>query len=331
MPSRRPRLRIRLMTLTYVAVLISIAAVVARSLPLTNVFGLVVAVGSPYVPLAALAAVAVSVAYRRILLSIIAVVVLAVTVAVQVPWYYFGSPADVGAHVDIRVLSSNLRKGRADAASFIELAKASADVITVSELTPEEVERFKQAGIAEAFPYSVLTPAPDAGGIGLYSRFPVATSPVGKQVTFAAVRLRVPGVRFDPLVASVHVISPVASDADSFGLWRTGITATKTKLDGFAEAAGPAAVIVAGDFNSTPDMRQFRDLLTNGYGDAVEQTGAGFGPTFPSRTWHPPWITIDHVLTRRATATSIRTIYISGSDHRALLATVAVPLDPTAS
>jgi endonuclease/exonuclease/phosphatase (EEP) superfamily protein YafD len=332
MPSRRPRLRIRLTTLAYVAVLFSVATVVARALPLSNVIALVVAVGSPYVPLLALSAVAMSVACRRILLSIVAVAVLAVTVAVQVPWYYFGRPADVGQHVDIRVLSSNLRKGRADASSFVELAKANADVITVSELTPEEVERFAHAGIAEAFPYSVLTPAPDAGGIGLYSRFPVATSPPGKQhVTVATARLRVPGVRFDPLVASVHVISPVASDADSFGLWRTGITTTKTKLDGFAEAAGPAAVIVAGDFNSTPDMRQFRDLLTNGYGDAVEQTGAGFAPTFPSRTWHPPFITIDHVLTRQATATAIRTVYISGSDHRALLATVAVPLDPTAS
>jgi endonuclease/exonuclease/phosphatase (EEP) superfamily protein YafD len=234
-------------------------------------------------------------------------------VAVQVPWYYFGNPADVGQHVDIRVLSSNLRRGRANASSFVELAKANADVITVSELTSEEVERFSRAGIAAAFPYSVLTPAADAGGIGLYSRCPVTTSPRAKHgVTIAAAQLRVPGVRFDPLVASLHVISPVASDADTFGLSRFGITSTKAEVGDFAETAGPAAVIVAG-FNSTPDMRQFRDLLTNGFGDAVEQTGAGFGPTFPSRTWHPPLITIDHVLTRRATATTIRTVYITGS------------------
>jgi endonuclease/exonuclease/phosphatase (EEP) superfamily protein YafD len=37
------------------------------------------------------------------------------------------------------------------------------------------------------------------------------------------------------------------------------------------------------------------------------------------------------VLTRQAAATSIRTVYVRGSDHRALLATVGVPLDPTAS
>jgi endonuclease/exonuclease/phosphatase (EEP) superfamily protein YafD len=326
------RRRVHLTALAHVALLFSVATLVARALPLSNVIALVVAVGSPYVPLVALSGLAMSVLCRRILLSIVAVAVVAVTVAVQVPWYYFGRPADVGQHADVRVLSSNLRKGRADASSFVALAKANADVITVSELTPGEVQRFSQAGIEEVFPYSVLTPAPGAAGIGLYSRFPLAAAPPAKhRGAVAAARLHVPGVRFDPLVASVHVTSPVAHDANSFGSWRSGITATKAELDDLAEAAGPAAVIVAGDFNSTPDMRQFRDLLTNGYRDAVEQTGAGIAPTFPSRTWHPPLITIDHVLTRQAAATSIRTVYIRGSDHRALLATVEVPLDPTAS
>jgi endonuclease/exonuclease/phosphatase (EEP) superfamily protein YafD len=78
-------------------------------------------------------------------------------------------------------------------------------------------------------------------------------------------------------------------------------------------------------------MRQFRDLLTNGYRDAVEQTGAGFAPTFPSNRWYPPVITIDHILTRNASASPVGTIEVPGSDHRALLATVRVPLDPTAS
>ncbi len=41
---------------------------------------------------------------------------------------------------------------------------------------------------------------------------------------------------------------------------------------------------VGGDYNSTTDMRQFRDLLTDGYHDAVEQTGSGFAPTFPADT-----------------------------------------------
>ena len=99
----------------------------------------------------------------------------------------------------------------------------------------------------------------------------------------------------------------------------------KAQLDNFALAAGPAAVIVGGDYNSTPDMRQFRDLLTNGYEDAVNQIGAGFAPTFKADSWLPPLITIDHLLTRNAQAASIKTVKITGTDHRALLATIRVP------
>ena len=99
-------------------------------------------------------------------------------------------------------------------------------------------------------------------------------------------------------------------------------------MDNLAKAAGPGAVIVGGDYNSTPDARQFRDLLTDGYRDAVEQAGAGFAPTFPSDIWYPPVITIDHVVIRRAAATSVRTVDVKGSDHRALLVTVWVPVEP---
>jgi endonuclease/exonuclease/phosphatase (EEP) superfamily protein YafD len=289
-----------------------------------------VAVTAPYVPFVALLGFTMSMLSRRRVLAIIAVLVVAVTVAVQLPWYYLGRPAAVGPYVDIRVLSSNLRKGQADPSTFVEIADESADVVTVSELTPEAVERFWQAGIQDSFPYSLLIPAPGSEGVGLWSRFPLTRVSPPKHRN-AAARLQVPGVRFDPLVKSVHVFSPLASNEDSFDAWRRGIRATAKELKSFAKSAGPAAVIIAGDFNSTPDMRQFRDLLTNGYRDAVEQTGAGYQPTFPANLWSPPWITIDHVLSRNAAASSIRTIKMPGSDHRSLLATIRVPIDPTAT
>ena len=326
-------LRVLLTASAVGALFLSVVALWVRAMPLLNLPALVIAVASPYTPLLALTGLALSVLCRRYVLSVVAATVLVATLAVQVPWYYFGPPADIGPHADIRVLSSNLRKGQADAAVFVPLARGSADVITVSELTPEAAQSFSQAGIEKDFPYSLLIPGHGATGIGLWSRYPVVEISSGElpDVTIVAARLRVPGVRFDPLVASVHVISPVASDENAFVDWRSGITTTKRELDGLADIAGPAAVIIGGDFNSTPDMRQFRDLLTNGYRDAIQQTGAGFAPTFPSRRRIPPLITIDHVLTRRAAASSIRTVNIPGSDHRSLLATVEVPLDPTAS
>lgn len=122
--------------------------------------------------------------------------------------------------------------------------------------------------------------------------------------------------------------SPVALRSGSFDAWRNGMAGVDVSMDRFARSAGAGAVIVAGDFNSTPDLRQFRDLLSNGYRDAVEQSGSGFGPTFPGWQHLRPLITIDHILVRNAAAESIRTIDVRNSDHRGLLATIKVPLYP---
>ncbi|EID14764.1 endonuclease/exonuclease/phosphatase [Mycolicibacterium phlei RIVM601174] len=291
------------------------------------------AVLSPYAPFLGLASLAFSVLQRRIFLSLAATVMVAVTLAVQIHWYYW--PAErlgVAESVKVRVLSANLRKGQADPDFIASLADSSIDVLTVSELTPEEAQRLVDSGIEAALPYSVLRPEPNAGGIGLWSRFPVTPiAPTSrKDISAVAARLSIPGTRHDPVVASLHVTSPITAEAGSFRRWQRGIASAKKNLRYFADLAGQAGVIVAGDFNSTPDMRQFRDLL-DGYRDAVKEVGAGWLPTFPSRSWHPPAITIDHVLTRNTVTSAVKTLYVPGSDHRALLASVQVPAEPKAS
>ena len=142
-----------------------------------------------------------------------------------------------------------------------------------------------------------------------------------------AARLSVPGVAIKPVLASTHVMSPVAGDENTVADWGEGMAAAKAQLGNFAQAAGAGTVIVGGDYNSTPDMRQFRDLLTDGYRDAVEESGAGFAPTFPADASVPPLITIDHVLTRNAVAKSVKVVSVPGSDHLGLVATIQVPLD----
>ena len=335
MPHLSGRFRALLLTAPAVAVLaFSVFTLVVRTRPVSNVFDLALAIGSPYTALAALAVLALLALRRRIFLSIVAALVVTASLAVQVSWYYVGRPVEIGQHADIRILSSNLFNGQADAVSLVELAERNADVVTVIELTPEAANRFSLAGIDEAFPHSHLRPAPGTGGTGIWSRYPLTASlsyPRNSRFQMRAARLRVPGVRFDPLLAGAHIVSPVGGHQKTVDDWRLGMAGAKENLNLYARAAGPAAVIIAGDFNSTPDVHQFRDLLTNGYRDAVEQTGAGFAPTYPSNTWYPPVMVIDHVLTRNAAAASIRTVDIPGSDHRALLATIKVPLDPTAS
>ena len=319
--------------LAALALAFSAVALVFRVQPVSTIPRLVLSVGSTFVPLVALLGLALAVASRRYLLMFLGVFLVTATVAIQVSWYYFGHPPKPGEYADVRVLSSNLRYGRADPDQFVALANGNADVITVAELTKEAVDKYSKAGIDEQFPYSLLNPGAGAGGIGLWSRYPLTpvTAPGHRNVKMPAARVQVPGVQEEPLLASVHIMSPVAGDENTVDDWRYGMAGAKAQLDNFAKEAGPAAVIIGGDYNSTPDMRQFRDLLTNGYHDAVEQTGSGFAPTFKADGWLPPVITIDHVLTRNAAAESVKTIKINGSDHRSLLATIRVPLAPMAA
>lgn len=319
------RARVLLTALAVAAISFATLTLAVRARPISNLLGLVLSLGSPYAPLVALAGLTLSALSRHTILTIIAVLVLTATAAIQIPRYYFPRQA-VTQFAEIRVLTANLHKGQADPSSFVALAD-DADVITVSELTPEAAQGLSQAGLDATFPYSVLIPAPDAGGIGLWSQYPLdAVSPgIHRNFAIAAARLRVPGVQLDPLITSVHVSSPVSYQRDFVDGWQTSIADTKAVLDDFANVAGQAAMIVAGDFNSTPDMQQFRDLLTNGYRDAADQTGAGFVPTFPADSWLPAALEIDHVLTRGATATSLTAATVAGSDHRAILATVRVP------
>ena len=126
-------------------------------------------------------------------------------------------------------------------------------------------------------------------------------------------------------------MNPLTFYGRAFDGWLASITAARDWMESLAAEAGDGAVIVAGDVNSTPDMRQFRQLLGDGYRDGVAQTGSGPGPTYPSYPWMPPLITIDHVLTRNASVSSIKTISLRNTDHYALLATIDIPLKKPSS
>jgi endonuclease/exonuclease/phosphatase (EEP) superfamily protein YafD len=305
---------------------------IVRHQPVTDDRRLIVAVGAPYAALTALAALLLFAVCRRWVLAVIAVVVAVAGLLPQASWYYAGQPsATAGQQThQLRVLSSNLRYGRADPRFLVDLVTREADLFAVAELTPAEVRRFADAGLDRVMPYSMLLPAPDAGGIGLWSRFPIEkVAPVDRLfVAQVTARLKVPGLRNDPFFTSLHIIAP---HPDMLTEWRQGIESARLAMDELAERAAPGAVIVAGDYNSTPDLQQFRRLLDSGFRDAVQQSGAGFAPTFPSDAWYPPLITIDHIMTRNASASSVHTVHVPDSDHRALLATVEVPVDPTAS
>jgi endonuclease/exonuclease/phosphatase (EEP) superfamily protein YafD len=90
--------------------------------------------------------------------------------------------------------------------------------------------------------------------------------------------------------------------------------------------AGPAAPLVAGDFNATFDHPALRAALGR-CRSAADGTGRGLVGTFPAGT--PRWlgIQIDHVLVPSdAVTTRFDVLDLEGADHRAVLARVRLPL-----
>lgn len=304
----------------------ALLTLVLRTLPLTNNLSLLIAVSAPYAVLAALSVLVIAALRRRVVLSLVATAIVAVCLGVQLNWYYGRTKPSLADGVEIRVVSVNLRKGRADVQSVVDLTRNDVDVIALSELTPDWVRQFYAAGMRDAFPYSLLVPAPDAGGMGIWSRYPLGNISPLKGGSMVAGRTAVPGTPGGVVVAAVHVMNPLTFYGTAFDEWRSGIAAVSERMGDLAQKAETAPVVVAGDFNSTPDMRQFRDLLDDGYCDAASQTVSGWSPTFPSGRRVPPLITIDHILTRGAHPTSVRSVEIPRTDHRALLATIVVPV-----
>jgi endonuclease/exonuclease/phosphatase (EEP) superfamily protein YafD len=309
------------------ACVLAVIGLLARYVPITSHFLLAPAVSSPYLMLAAPLVLPVLLIGKRWIVAGVTGVLTVALLAVRLP-SYVGSGTDTEDHVSLRVLSANLYEGHADVQTLMQWAREHADVVAVQEMTPEAMQRL--SALDALFPYRAVVPKAEASGAGLWSRYPLNVSALWGdfQMSYITAHLAIPGVRSAPTMSVVHSPAPWPWPIDT---WRHSMDSLAASLQQAADSAGAGAVVVAGDFNSTLDMLQFRRLLQNGYDDAAEQAGAGFAPTYPGDSHVPPLMTIDHVLTRMCTATSARTVTIPGSDHRALLVTVEIPRDPTAS
>nr|WP_163801548.1 endonuclease/exonuclease/phosphatase family protein [Mycolicibacterium sediminis] len=301
-----------------------------RYLPVTDHVMVILTSASPYLMLAAPVAVVLLALSRRWVPVVLAVVAMLVVVAVRIP-LYTGPETRQAQTTPVRVMTANLGMGRADARATAATARDLADVLVVQEMTPEAQAGLSATGVDRDFPYRVVDPRDVASGIGVWSRHPIVESaPVdGYAMPMLEVRLRVPGVAFDPTVLAVHLAAPWPAPIDA---WRRDVERLPATLRTLALDAGSGAVIVAGDLNATVDMLPFRRLLDNGYRDAAEQAGAGMSRTFPGqRRVPPPLLGIDHVLVRLSSASSLQRVPLPGSDHMGLVVGVDVPLNPTVS
>lgn len=85
-------------------------------------------------------------------------------------------------------------------------------------------------------------------------------------------------------------------------------------------------MVVAGDLNADRDHAAFRRLLDAGLRDAHDERGQGLARTWPAGL---PVLHLDHVLVRDAgevhlVPLEVREVDVPGSDHRAVVADLAV-------
>jgi len=262
---------------------------------------------------------------KRWVWTAVATLLTIASVAIQLPLYIAEGAHTAG--VQIRVMTANVYLGQADAASVAAIAFANADVLAVQELTPEEADRMRQVGLDKVFPYRELDARGYASGVGLWSRYPIAESHRigGYNLAMVSVRLRIEGVTVNPTVVVAHLSGPWPQPIDD---WKDDLQRMRVTMQKVSDADDGGCTIIAGDFNSTYDMRPFRSMLGDNFRDATEQAGAGWTLTYPANsTWHP-FMDIDHVLTSRCTATSSATAALPGSDHRGIIASIDVPKAP---
>lgn len=310
--------------LAWFAFIIAFVGVTVRFAPVVSHVELLVAALSPYLTLAALVAFLLLWRSGQKRIAVLALVPLAVGIGLKIPYYLEDSHPD-GKTLPIRVLTINLHDGTAEPAAVAAAAREHADVLLMQELTPEQANGILDVpGLITDFPFKVLDPQPRAAGVGILSRHPIVQNSRIARYQLGAVTatLRPPGAASDVLVASIHLSGPWPQPIDR---WREEIEALPQTLEQLAIAAGPGAAIVAGDFNATEEFLPFRKLLDTGFADAVEQSGAGPGRTYPADGLIPPLIGIDHILTHNGWASDSYQLPIAGTDHMGLCATIHVP------
>lgn len=265
-------------------------------------------------------ALAVFVVARRWWALFFSLVLFAGVAATQAGLYIPGA-TQAGDGPRLTMLQSNLRLGTADPARFVALVHSQhVDIATTEELTTREQARLIDAGLAAELPYHFTVPVPDgADGLGIWSRYPLTdtVSYPGYTLGVLSATVAVPGRALS--LFAVHIVPPYPYAP---GTWTHEVASMKGVLDAADTAGRP--VVVGGDFNATVDNGQFRDLLVGGYADAAEAVGAGYLATYPANQWFPPLIAIDHVLTANIQAVALSSVTVPGSDHRALVARLAL-------
>ncbi|MFB8005852.1 endonuclease/exonuclease/phosphatase family protein [Nocardia sp. NPDC056000] len=271
--------------------------------------------GAPYLMGAALVGAVAFAATRRWIGAGVAGVVVAGAVWTQAPLYLGNSGGANGP--EVLVMQSNLLFDGADPTAVVERVRSrNIAVLTVNELTPAAVAGLGRAGLDEVLPYRYISPGRTATGTGIWSRYPLSDTVEydGFVLNQLSATATIPSA--GPVsIYAFHPVPPVYGTR----VWADELSRLRAILK---QAPADRPVIAAGDFNATYDHAQFRALLSERFGDATEQAGAGHLVTYPTDKRFPALVGIDHILIARGSAVTVETVNLPGADHRSLVARI---------
>ena len=190
-------------------------------------------------------------------------------------------PYDDGIAPELIVVAANVHAGNRDPGPLVAWRRAQpADVVVISELTPEYAEALVRQ-LGDDYPHRALSPRSSPFGIGIVSQRVLYKTHAWRdgdtQTIVATVRA---GQRTTRILAA-HPMPPLAPQ------WHG-------KRDRLLTIAGETAdtpLIVAGDLNATPWSTA---LIGAGRHGLLRTTG--FAPTWPGSGRGAIGIPIDHVL-----------------------------------
>jgi endonuclease/exonuclease/phosphatase (EEP) superfamily protein YafD len=269
----------------------------------------------------ALVVVLIRFAFARRWATGIAAAAVAVGLVLHLAWFApmvsgANPPPSEGAE-PLRVMVANLYVGAADGVAVVQTAsREDVDVLVVLEVTPGLLATMERAGLDDLFRHRAGKPGRTTDGTMVFASQKLGT----------ATRLhtrwgswRVPMGDYTLFAVHPHAPTDIAT-------WRRDHHVIR------AAATDEQPDLVVGDFNATPDHPPMRALAEAGFRSATELANEGWQPTWPASAGAsvfgvsvPNVVHIDDVLVGPTfAAVETHTVDIPGSDHRALVAEVAV-------
>jgi endonuclease/exonuclease/phosphatase (EEP) superfamily protein YafD len=230
-------------------------------------------------------------------------------------------PAWAATAPSIRVLDANVYDVNPSMAGYAKEIRAfSPQLVTMEEATVPDVTQLEKSGALAQLPYRFEVKRYDPRAFLIASRYRLSGTHV---VPFEGLPLIVrTTIHLPSGPQTLWVIHTTAPVPGSFADWKAQLAEIARQV----RARGPHRMLLIGDFNATWGNKGFHQVLDAGLIDGAAARGHAFAMTW-SQTKHPlpPLVRIDHILTGPGvTVSRIQTGDGPGSDHRDLMATVAI-------